>query len=325
MVKVGCFVRNSRNQVKNIIRGCLNKLIVVIGPCSIHSYRSAVAYCDKLSKLSSRFSNLFLVMRVYLEKPRTTIGWKGLIYDPDINNSYLINNGIRKSIRILKYITNSKLPIATEFLSTFLHCYTSNYITIGSIGARNCESQVHREMSSFLNLPIGFKNDLNCLIDGALNSIVSCNNPSFCFFLGSNRKLKYSVCNTNKNCFLILRGGTFKTNYDFLSVNSCISKMDSMLPVDRGIFIDFSHGNSSKNHIKQFLVSDSVCKQIPTNNRIVGVMIESHINEGSIDPSLGKLYPFISITDPCLSFNDSYRILSKLNVSISLRKPMLFI
>ncbi|MGX7458796.1 3-deoxy-7-phosphoheptulonate synthase [Candidatus Vidania fulgoroideorum] len=322
MVKLSRFVSNSRNQVKKIISGGLNKLIVVIGPCSIHSYRSAVAYCNEITKLSKRFSNLFIVMRVYLEKPRTTVGWKGILYDPDVNGLNNINNGIRKSIKILKYIASSNMPIATEFLSTLLHCYTSKYITIGTIGARNCESQTHREMVSSLNLPVGFKNDLNCLVDGALNSIVSCSKPTFCFFLGKGNKVRYSVGNFNSSCFLILRGGSFKTNFDCFSINLCISRMSDIL-ISNGIFIDFSHGNSSKNHIRQLYVSSYVCRQIPTNNRIVGIMVESHINEGSIDPSFAKTSPYTSITDSCISLIDSCKILSELNDSMFIRKPLI--
>ncbi|QSW37943.1 3-deoxy-7-phosphoheptulonate synthase [Candidatus Vidania fulgoroideae] len=324
MFKLSKFVRKSRNKVISVLKGNLNKLIVVIGPCSIHSYRSAVAYCNAISNFSKEFSNLVLIMRVYLEKPRTTTGWKGIIYDPNINGSFSINRGISKSIKILKYISRNNIPIATEFLNTLLSAYTSKYITIGAIGARNCESQIHREMSSHLMLPIGFKNDLNCNILGALNSILSCSKPTFCFYLNKNRNVHYNNYNVNKNCFIILRGGAKETNFDEVSINLCILKMSSM-SIFNGVFIDFSHGNSSKNHRNQIFVSKQVCKQIPNNNRIVGIMIESHINEGSIDPSFGKISPFISITDSCISITDSYKMLKNLNSSINKRKPVISI
>ncbi|MGX7589909.1 3-deoxy-7-phosphoheptulonate synthase [Candidatus Vidania fulgoroideorum] len=314
------FVLKGRKIIKDAINGNINKLIVVLGPCSIHNVKSALTYADMLNSVKGFYKNLILVMRVYLEKPRTISGWKGFLYDPFLDFSFKLNIGIRKSLLILKSITKKKVLIATEFLNNLACNYIKNYISIGSIGARNCESQIHREMASFLRLPIGFKNNLDCDIRGSINSILSCKTNTFSFFIGQNSRVFLSKKNSNFDCFLILRGGNNSINYDPNSVNFALKELNNA-GIFNGLFIDFSHGNSCKVFTNQIKVSLEVCKQIEVNNNIVGVMIESHINNGSQKFS-SDADPSISVTDPCISFNETISILDSLNRSIQLRKPI---
>lgn len=312
------YKKNKIKEIKKIIKGKKNKLMVFIGPCSIHNAKSAIKFAKIIKKNKKKYKNLLLIMRVFLEKPRTITGWKGFIYDPYINETFKINKGIKFSLRILKKISKLKIPICTEFLNPFIKNYIEKYISVGFIGARNNESQIHREMSSSLDIPIGFKNNLNCEIEGALNSIISCKNKTFCFSMSKKNKIGFIKETNNNFCFLVLRGGKDKKNYKKKEVLKAIEENKNR-NIKTGIVIDFSHGNSNKNFKKQKNVCKNVCKQIEKNNKISGVMIESNIFEGN-QTIKKKINPYISITDSCLSIKESLKLLKKLNLSIEKRK-----
>ncbi|UOQ33135.1 2-keto-3-deoxy-D-arabino-heptulosonate-7- phosphate synthase I alpha [Candidatus Vidania fulgoroideae] len=307
-----------RKKISKIINGNLNRLLVFIGPCSIHSSIGCIKFAKILKKNEEKFKNLLIVMRVFLEKPRTCSGWKGFVYDPDINDTYKVNKGIKISKKIIKKVNEIGVAVCTEFLNPFIKCFIEKYISVGFIGARNNESQVHREMASSLKIPVGFKNNTNCSIVGAINSIDSCKKKSFCFSIRKSKVVFKKNINNNE-CFLVLRGGDNITNFDDISVRKSIDKLKER-GINKGLVIDFSHGNSSKNFKKQKEVCDDVCKQIVKNNRISGVMIESNLEEGSQLIKKGKISPYISITDSCISIKESMLILKKLDKSVEKRK-----
>ncbi|UOQ27916.1 2-keto-3-deoxy-D-arabino-heptulosonate-7- phosphate synthase I alpha [Candidatus Vidania fulgoroideae] len=305
-------------KILKIINGNLNKLLVFIGPCSVHNSKSCIKFAKILKKKESMFRNLLIVMRVFLEKPRTCLGWKGFIYDPDINGTYKINKGVRISKKILKKINRIGIAVCTEFLNPFIKCYIQKYISVGFIGARNNESQIHREMASSLEIPVGFKNNTSCEIKEALNSIESCRGKNFSFFVKKS-KIRFRKGVSNNNCFLVLRGGEEKSNYDKSFVKYSLNELKKR-KINKGLVIDFSHGNSGKDFRKQKIVCESVCKQLKKNNRISGVMIESNLKEGNQIIDKNKINPDISITDSCISIKDAICFLKKLDLSIEKRK-----
>ena len=264
-------ILNTRQSIKNIINKTDKRLIVVVGPCSIHDEESAIEYAKKLKELSYELNNLVIIMRVYFEKPRTTIGWKGLINDPDLNGDNNIEKGLELSRKILLEINNMGLPVGSEILDTISPQYISDLISWGAIGARTTESQIHRQLVSGLSMPIGFKNSTNGDVNVALDAIVTARNNHT--FLGITHEGKGAIINTsgNKNCHLILRGG-FQPNYSSDSVlnveKNCESKNEKI-----NIMIDCSHGNSRKDYRNQSKVLKNVCEQIKYNNNIIGIMI----------------------------------------------------
>lgn len=305
------FVSSSRSHIKNILRGKDPRLMVVVGPCSIHDPVAALEYATRLAKLSSELSDqLFLIMRVYFEKPRTTIGWKGLINDPDMNGSHQISKGLGIARRLLSDITRMLLPVATEMLDPITPEYLADHLSWGAIGARTTESQTHREMASGLSFPIGFKNGT----DGNLQVAIDAMNAAYHShsFLGINREGRTSIIQTtgNQDVHIVLRGGK-KPNY----FPEDIKKTEEMLE-KCGLFptmmVDCSHGNSEKNHEKQPAVLESVVDQIAAGNRsISGVMIESSLYAGnqSIPVDLTQLKYGVSITDKCIDWETTEKIL----------------
>ncbi|WP_458659067.1 3-deoxy-7-phosphoheptulonate synthase [Candidatus Vidania fulgoroideorum] len=308
----------NRNILKKILTGNKNNLIVVIGPCSIHSYKSFYKYLKLLKKNKKFFRNLFIVMRVYLEKPRTIVGWKGYIYDPDLNYSYKYKLGIKKSIKMLKIAAKCKIPVATEFINPLITEIIKKYISIGSIGARTTESQLHRELSSGLNFPIGYKNNTEGNVMPAINSIISSMEGTICSNMS---KRKFFKTDGNKYCFLIHRGG-LKPNYQEKYIINSI-KILKKNKIKTGIMIDVSHGNSRKIFKNQLNVSYYLKSKIPIINKIIGVMIESHISEGSQSIDKNKIKYNLSITDSCISWKTSIKILFFLNKIINKRKIIL--
>jgi 3-deoxy-7-phosphoheptulonate synthase len=306
------FVSISRTQIKNILKGRDHRLMVVVGPCSIHDPKAAMEYAECLAALSAELSDqLFLVMRVYFEKPRTTIGWKGLINDPEMNGSHLISKGLGIARGLLCSITELKLPVATETLDPITPEYMADLICWGAIGARTTESQTHREIASGLSFPIGFKNgtdgNLQIAIDAMKSSLHSHS------FLGINREGKTAIIQTagNPDVHIVLRGSNNKPNYlpeDIKKTEEMLSKAD-LFP---SIMIDCSHGNSAKNHERQPLVMQGVLDQVAAGNRsICGVMIESNLEAGSqnIPKDLSKLKYGVSITDKCIDWKTTERVL----------------
>ena len=306
-------IKDTRRSISKILNREDKRLIVIIGPCSIHDKQLALDYAQRLSDIKEQYPNLLIIMRVYFEKPRTITGWKGLIMDPNLDNSCYIEKGLRLSREIMRDINNKGIPIACEFLDTISAQYISDLVSWGAIGARTTESQVHRQLASGLSVPIGFKNTTEGNIDVAINSILACKESHT--FLGIDDFGKASIVKTsgNQNGHLILRGGKkpnyYKENVEE-TVNTCIEKN-----VSPNIIIDCSHGNSQKKCKNQKLVVQSVCEQITNGqNNIVGIMIESNIFEGNQKLINKKNLKYgISITDECVSWDESITLLKQLN------------
>jgi phospho-2-dehydro-3-deoxyheptonate aldolase len=298
-------VRQGRETVRRILDREDHRLLVVIGPCSIHDPKAAIDYANRLKKLAEEVSDtLFIVMRVYFEKPRTTVGWKGLINDPYLNDSFKIQDGLHVGRRLLLDIAELGLPSATEALDPISPQYLQDLISWSAIGARTTESQTHREMASGLSCAVGFKNGTDGSLTVAINALQSVSNPHR--FLGINGEGQVSIIHTKGNPYghVVLRGGNGKPNYDSVSVTVCEKEL-AEAGVPTNIMVDCSHANSNKNHELQPLVLDNVANQILEGNKsIIGVMIESNIGAGSqkIPADLKELKYGISVTDACIDW-----------------------
>jgi 3-deoxy-7-phosphoheptulonate synthase len=272
-----------RNEAVAIVQGAdpKNRLLVVIGPCSIHDPSAALEYCDKLVTLKRKYQDdLHIVMRSYLEKPRTTVGWKGLINDPDIDNSFKINKGLKISRQLFVDLTEKGMPLASEMLDTITPQFLADLLSVGAIGARTTESQLHRELASGLSFPVGFKNGTDGTLEVAIDAIGAVKHPHH--FLSVTKPGVAAIVGTvgNEDCFVILRGGTKGTNYDAASIAGAKAALLKSGVRDR-LMVDCSHGNSLKNHKNQPKVAADLAGQIAKGeNSIMGVMIESHIIEG---------------------------------------------
>ncbi len=305
------FVAASRDQIKAILHGKDPRLMVVVGPCSIHDPKAALDYAERLARLSQEVSDqLCLIMRVYFEKPRTTVGWKGLINDPDMDGSHLISKGLGIARSLLCKMTELKLPVANEMLDPITPEYLADMLSWGAIGARTTESQTHRELASGLSFPIGFKNGTDGNLQIAIDAMIAALHPHS--FLGINRDGLTSIIQTtgNPDVQLVLRGGK-KPNYFPEDIKKCEEMLakNKLFPT---IMVDCSHGNSEKNHEKQPLVLENVIDQIVAGNRsISGVMIESFLEGGNqpIPNDLSQLKYGLSITDKCLDWATTERIL----------------
>ena len=311
----------ARQDIHRILHGADDRLLVVIGPCSIHDFEAAMDYGKRLAKEAEKYAaDLVVLMRVYFEKPRTTVGWKGLINDPRLDGSFRINEGIRLARRILLEINELDLPCATEFLDTITPQYTADLIAWGAIGARTTESQVHRELASGLSCPVGFKNGTDGNLRIAVDAIRAASAPHH--FLSVTKSGHTAIVSTmgNEDCHVILRGG--KTpNYDTTHVDAACKEIAGAGMAGR-VMIDFSHGNSSKQFKRQIDVCDDVCAQIAGGEeRIMGVMIESHLHEGRQDLSPDKPLEYgKSITDACINWEDSVRLLEQLAAAVRARR-----
>lgn len=309
------FIFQSRSVIENILSGKDDRIFVVVGPCSIHDPISAIEYANKLKKISEQVSeNLFIVMRVYFEKPRTTVGWKGLINDPYLDDSFHLEKGLNLARQIMLDITKLGLPIGTEALDPISPQYLSDLVSWSAIGARTTESQTHREMASGLSSPVGFKNGTDGSVDVAINAMLSSLTPHS--FLGIDEKGVVSIIQTkgNKYGHVILRGGSSGTNYDSV----CIKETeDSLIKANlpQNIVVDCSHGNAHKNHKLQANVLNDVIQQIVNGNKsIKGVMLESHLYEGNQKLSSSNkndLQYGVSITDACIGWEETETILLK--------------
>lgn len=274
-----------RREAVNIVHGKdadKQRLMVVIGPCSIHDPAMALEYCDRLVAMKEKYADdLLIVMRSYLEKPRTTVGWKGLINDPDIDNSFKINKGLRTSRQLFVDLTNKGMPIASEMLDTISPQFLNDCLSVGAVGARTTESQVHRELASGLSFPVGFKNGTDGTLDVAVDAIGSVKHPHH--FLSVTKPGVVAIVGTdgNPDSFVILRGGKKGTNFDAQSIAEAKAKLHSNgLPAR--LMVDCSHGNSQKNHKNQPKVAATLGEQIAAGETaIMGVMIESNIHEGT--------------------------------------------
>jgi len=304
-------LKKTREDIINILNGKDKRKIIITGPCSIHDIEEAFDYAKKLKELSEKVSDKFLIiMRTYFEKPRTTTGWKGLIYDPELNDNCNMEKGIILARKLLLRITSIGIPVGTEFLSTITPQYIDDLVSWAAIGARTTESQPHREMASGLSMPVGFKNNTAGSINIAVNAISSAIEPHS--FPGINKEGKTAVVKTrgNKYVHLILRGGK-KPNYYKEEVDKAINELKkNNLPAN--IIIDCSHGNSGKDRKLQPNVFKDVIRQMNQNNNIKGLMLESNINEGNQKITTpDKLKYGVSVTDDCMSFETTERIIKQ--------------
>ena len=314
------FVIETRNAINKIIFGDDPRLLVVVGPCSIHDLKSGREYAKKLAELSKELSDrLLTVMRVYFEKPRTTVGWKGLIMDPKLDGTSDIPLGLEIARSFLTEVLELGLPTATELLDPITPQYIADLICWSAIGARTTESQTHREMSSGLSSPVGFKNGTDGSLDVAVNAMKSV--VSGHAFLGINPQGQVAITKTMGNQYghVVLRGGGGKPNYDSVSIALCEQALEkAKLPTN--IVVDCSHANSNKDHNVQPLVLDNIAHQIKDGNHsICGVMIESNINEGnqSIPDDLSQLKYGVSVTDACISWESTEKSLKKMADTLS--------
>tara|TARA_Y100001956_G_scaffold82837_1_gene106065 strand:+ start:2308 stop:3363 length:1056 start_codon:yes stop_codon:yes gene_type:complete len=311
----------SREAISNILKGDDDRLLVIVGPCSIHDPKAAIEYGKRLKGLRDELGDrLEVVMRVYFEKPRTTVGWKGLINDPYLNDTFKINDGLRMGRKLLLDLTDMGLPTASEFLDMITPQYVADLISWGAIGARTTESQVHRELASGISCPVGFKNGTDGNIKIASDAIRSASASHH--FLSVTKYGHSAIVETagNPDCHIILRGGK-EPNYSADHVGSIKAELEaSGLP--QKVMIDFSHANSSKQYQRQMVVSDDVAGQISGGeDAIFGVMIESHLVEGRQDlvdgnaPTYGQ-----SITDACIGWEDTEKVLRQLADAVQARR-----
>ncbi len=310
-------VFETRSKISKIISKEDRRLIVVVGPCSIHDPKAAIEYASMLKEESKQYEeNLEVIMRVYFEKPRTTVGWKGLINDPDLNNSYDINKGISIARQLLRELNDIGIAAGTEFLDVITPQYLADLISWGAIGARTTESQVHRELTSALSCPVGFKNSTGGGIQVAVDAINSAQNPHI--FLSVTKEGRTAVFTSigNEDCHIILRGGK-EPNFDTKNIEEASSLL-SKAGLTESIMIDMSHGNSQKQHKKQIDVCENICDQISSGEkRITGVMIESNLIEGNQEiKKKSDLIYGKSITDACLGWEDTRICLNKLAESL---------
>jgi 3-deoxy-7-phosphoheptulonate synthase len=312
-------VFKSREIVRAILERRDSRLFVVVGPCSIHDVVAAREYATRLKKLASRVeSSMLLIMRVYFEKPRTTVGWKGLINDPDLDDSFHIEKGILLARELLLYIAELGLAAGTEALDPIMPQYLSELITWTAIGARTTESQTHREMASGLSTPVGFKNGTDGALATSINALQSVRHPHH--FLGITQQGQSAVFRTrgNTHAHIVLRGGGGRVNYDAVSIAVAERELTSAgLPAT--IVVDCSHGNSNRDPGVQPHVAENCVAQIVDGNRsIVGLMLESHLQGGSqpIPEDLSKLEYGLSITDPCIDWSTTENLLLKLHDSL---------
>ena len=311
----------ARQAIHRILYGADDRLLVVIGPCSIHDAKAALEYAHKLKAEADRLKgDLLIVMRVYFEKPRTTVGWKGLINDPYLDNSYAINEGVRLARKLLWEVNEIGLPAGTEFLDMITPQYIADLIAWGAIGARTTESQVHRELASGLSCPVGFKNGTDGNVRIAVDAIKAAQAPHH--FLSVTKAGHSAIVTTrgNEDCHAILRGGK-APNYDAESVDAACKDLAAG-GVPGKVMVDFSHANSRKQHRLQIEVAKDVAGQMAAGeDRIIGVMVESHLKEGRQDLQPGvELEYGKSITDACIGWEDSVLVLDVLAEGVRQRR-----
>ncbi|MEC4725412.1 3-deoxy-7-phosphoheptulonate synthase [Shewanella sp. D64] len=300
------YLVQQRREVEAILTGDDQRLLVIIGPCSIHDTSAAIDYAKRLSVLHQELKDdLCILMRVYFEKPRTTVGWKGLISDPDLDGSFNANKGLRLARQLLQEITELKLPIATEFLDMVNGQYIADLITWGAVGARTTESQIHREMASALSCPVGFKNGTDGNINIAIDAVRAAKSPHI--FYSPDKDGAMAVYRTSGNPYghIILRGGK-QPNYHADDINAAAQQLNDV-GVSHRMVVDFSHGNSQKKHEQQIAVADSIMEQMRQGSTaIAGIMAESFIEEGTQKVVPGETLVYgKSITDACLHWEDS--------------------
>jgi 3-deoxy-7-phosphoheptulonate synthase len=312
-------VAEARDRIRHILYNEDRRLLVIVGPCSVHDIDAAYEYGEKLANLRHELSGqLEILMRVYFEKPRTNVGWKGLINDPHLDGSYDINTGLRLARKLLLDLAHLGLPSATELLDPVTPQYIADVISWTAIGARTTESQTHREMASGLSMPIGFKNSTDGSLQAAMNAMLAASQPHH--FLGINHSGLASIVTTtgNPDCHLVLRGGKGGPNFSADHVIQAAEEMAS-LKLNPRMMVDCSHANANKDHNRQINVLDDVAQQVAQgSNHILGVMIESHLKAGNqkIPTDLREMEYGKSITDACVDFETTAKMLRKLAAAV---------
>jgi 3-deoxy-7-phosphoheptulonate synthase len=315
-------VHSTRKNIQSVLKGEDDRLMVVVGPCSIHDPEAAREYAQRLKKVHDRLADdLLIIMRVYFEKPRTTVGWKGLLNDPYLDGSFRINDGLRIGRQLLRDLAEMGVPAGTEFLDLMTPQYYTDLVSWGAIGARTTESQVHRELASGLSCPIGFKNGTSGNLQIAIEAIVSAAHPHC--FLGQTKQGQSAIFTTsgNPDCHIILRGGRNTTNYSAEHVQQ-VSEHLEKVGLKARVMIDCSHANSHKDHTRQ----PDVCRDVATqlaggDRRIIGIMLESHLTAGRQDIQPGKPLQYgQSITDSCIAWEETEVLLEELAVAARARR-----
>jgi len=314
-------VYSTRQEIHRILHGADDRLLVIIGPCSIHDVAAAKDYARRLAEARERLArDLLIVMRVYFEKPRTTVGWKGLINDPNLDGSFQINHGLRIARELLLELANAGMPAGCEFLDMITPQYIADLVSWGAIGARTTESQIHRELASGLSCPVGFKNGTDGNVRIAIDAMRAAHAPHH--FLSVTKAGHSAIVSTggNEDCHVILRGGQ-KPNFDAESVEAAAQEMGKAGMPAR-IMVDFSHSNSQKQHQLQMDVARNVAEQIAGgDDRVFGVMVESHLKGGRQDLVPGRELVYgMSITDACLAWEDSSELLDILAQAVEQRR-----
>ena len=306
-------VVRGRAQIEAILNGTDQRLLVIAGPCSIHDETAALEYAGRLAALAEKISDkVFIVMRVYFEKPRTTVGWKGFIYDPGLDDSFDINAGITRARSLLLKLNEIGIYAATEFLDPVVPQYLAEFITWACIGARTVESQTHRQMASGLSMPVGFKNSTEGAIQPAVDAMVSARSPHA--FLGIDHEGRTCIVHTKGNPLghLVLRGGNSGANFGADGISAAHQRMEAA-GVPTGVLVDCSHGNSNKDFAKQALAfQDAIGQRLAGEADIIGCMLESHLNPGNqkVTGDLSALKYGVSITDACIGWEETVELLT---------------
>jgi len=312
----------ARENASKIVSGKDDRLLVVVGPCSVHDPKAGIEYAQKLKTVADRLGDdLLIIMRTYFEKPRTTVGWKGLINDPNLDGSFVINQGLRVARSFLRDVVDLGMPTGMEFLDPISPQFVADLVSWGAIGARTTESQVHRELGSGLSMPVGFKNGTGGNMQIAADAVSSASHPHH--FLSVTKQGLAAIVSTagNKACHMILRGGSSGTNFDAESVKKSL-ELTKKAGLSCGVMVDTSHANSQKDHTNQPKVAANLAEQIAGGNRgLIGVMIESHLNPGrqNTEPGVELKYG-VSITDACLGFDETTPVLENLAQAVQKRR-----
>lgn len=314
---------DTRTAIHDILSGKDDRLLVIIGPCSIHDPDAAREYATRLKKMRDELSeDLLIVMRVYFEKPRTTVGWKGLINDPNLDESYEINKGLHLARCLLADLNDMGIPAATEFLDLITPQYIADLISWGAIGARTTESQVHRELASGTSAPVGFKNGTDGTLKVAIDAIGAASRPHNFLSLTKEGYSAIFATTGNDDCHIILRGGK-EPNYDAKHVNQAVAELEAA-GVQKRLMVDCSHANSQKDHQRQINVADVIAEQISQgNDNLMGVMIESHLVAGrqNVESEMELVYGQ-SVTDACIDWDDSVKVLKTLAAAVKQRRNL---
>ena len=319
---VSNLITKTRRAAGNVVKGEDDRLLVIVGPCSIHDPDAALEYAGRLIRLVDRLQDdLVIIMRVYFEKPRTKVGWKGLINDPYLDNSFKINAGLRIARKLLVDLGEIGMPAGSEFLDTITPQFIADLVSWGAIGARTTESQVHRELASGLSMPVGFKNGTDGNIQIAIDAIGAAQSPHH-FLSVTKQGISAIVATTgNDSCHLILRGASNGPNFSEAAIKAATKKLRAA-DVTARVMVDFSHGNSNKDHMRQALVAEDVCRQLANGSkRICGVMVESNLKAGKQAlKDKASLEYGLSVTDACISWEMTEPVLESLAEAVRQRR-----